>query len=500
MHSPPVLAFLLIASSWNAAYGSSHFFQGKYRGSLKGLPASNHSTSYGAPGEQYFPQKLDHFNEANVTTWPQRFWVQDKFHKPKGPVFVMIGGEGPENPIWLTQGQWIGWAEKFGAICFILEHRFYGKSHPTPDLSVESLQFLSSEQALADLANFITNQTAARNLKDSKVVTFGGSYPGSLSAWFRSKYPHIVHAAISSSAPMVAVEDFADYAVVVKNSLNRSSPQCVQNVQAANDALQAALKNPDSAKKLQDLFQLCTPVSNENSKKDLENLVESLAGNFMEVVQYNRDNRAFEGAQATNITIDTLCDIMTHDSTDTALQRYARVNSLLLSATSQECLNFTYESFLEPLANTEWTDETSAGGRQWTYQTCTEFGFFQTSDSNNQPFAPMFPLKFFVDQCRDLFGLSEEVLKNGITETNTYYGGRDLKVDHIVFVNGDIDPWHALGITKRHGHNAPAVLIKGAAHCSDMYPSRDEDIPEVKLARVIIEFFLRKWIGWFAEA
>ena len=28
------------------------------------------------------------------------------------------------------------------------------------------------------------------------------------------------------------------------------------------------------------------------------------------------------------------------------------------------------------------------------YQTCTEFGFFQTSDSDKQPFGNLFPLKY----------------------------------------------------------------------------------------------------------
>ena len=28
------------------------------------------------------------------------------------------------------------------------------------------------------------------------------------------------------------------------------------------------------------------------------------------------------------------------------------------------------------------------------YQTCTEFGFYQTSDSDNQPFGKLFPLKY----------------------------------------------------------------------------------------------------------
>lgn len=30
-------------------------------------------------------------------------------------------------------------------------------------------------------------------------------------------------------------------------------------------------------------------------------------------------------------------------------------------------------------------------GRQWVYQTCTEFGFYQSTDSPNQPFSG-FPL------------------------------------------------------------------------------------------------------------
>ena len=43
----------------------------------------------------------------------------------------MIGGEGEASPKWMLQGMWIEWADKYGALCFQLEHRFYGKSHPT---------------------------------------------------------------------------------------------------------------------------------------------------------------------------------------------------------------------------------------------------------------------------------------------------------------------------------------------------------------------------------
>ena len=73
----------------------------------------------------------------------------------------------------------------------MFDFRFYGDSHPTSDLSVENLVYLSSEQALADLANFVTSMNEQHNLTDAKWISFGGSYPGSLSAWFRLKYPHL---------------------------------------------------------------------------------------------------------------------------------------------------------------------------------------------------------------------------------------------------------------------------------------------------------------------
>lgn len=43
----------------------------------------------------------------------------------------MIGGEGEATEKWMSQGAWIEYAKIYGALCFQLEHRFYGKSHPT---------------------------------------------------------------------------------------------------------------------------------------------------------------------------------------------------------------------------------------------------------------------------------------------------------------------------------------------------------------------------------
>ncbi|KAE9450323.1 hypothetical protein C3L33_17767, partial [Rhododendron williamsianum] len=45
-------------------------------------------------------------------------------------------------------------AKKFGAAVVSLEHRYYGKSSPFKSLATENLKYLSSKQALFDLAVF----------------------------------------------------------------------------------------------------------------------------------------------------------------------------------------------------------------------------------------------------------------------------------------------------------------------------------------------------------
>lgn len=76
-------------------------------------------------------------------------------------------------------------------------------------MSVENLRFLSSQQALADLAHFQTVMTKKLGTGERKWVVFGGSYPGCLAAWYRIKYPHLAHAAVASSAPVKAVLNFS---------------------------------------------------------------------------------------------------------------------------------------------------------------------------------------------------------------------------------------------------------------------------------------------------
>ena len=58
----------------------------------------------------------------------------------------------------------------------------------------------------------ITQDVFPLNVEQLKPrVTFGGSYPGSLSAWMRLRFPHLVSGSVSSSGPLWAKLDFFEY-------------------------------------------------------------------------------------------------------------------------------------------------------------------------------------------------------------------------------------------------------------------------------------------------
>jgi len=410
----------------------------------------------------------------------------------------MIGGEGEANPAWLESGSWNKYAEDEGAAMILLEHRYYGKSHPTEDLGVKNLAWLSSRQALADLAAFTTVMQKAGQGNEAPLtgpwVALGGSYPGSLAAWFRMKYPHLVVGSVSSSAPLIAKADFFEYLEVVDESLEVTIPGCSAMVKEALRDTGILMKRRVGWAKIEKQFKLCSSF-NARKSRDVTNLFESLVGNFEGIVQYNKDNRAWEGATWTNITIDTLCEIMIEPNKD-PIDRLAKVNDLSLEIEGEECLDHTYHKQVKELQDISWESSAAQGGRQWIYQTCTEFGWYQSSDIPGRPWGEIIPVKFFERMCSDVYGpkFSVALLERGIAETNKEYGGLDISVTNVVFVHGSIDPWHAVGIVKTKTEKSPAILIPGTAHCANMYPERVEDPSELKQARKEVGRLVKLWI------
>lgn len=446
----------------------------------------------------WFNQTLDHMDGTSTKTFMQKYWVNNQFYKKGGPVFIQIGGEGPTSRHWIDINEgvpdYLKNAKKFGAMAVQLEHRYYGDTWPTADTSTPNLRWLSSRQALEDIATFIKAFPAIQGLpSNTKFVTFGGSYSGALSAWFRLKYPHLAIGAIATSAPVQAQVDFKQYFGVVEASLNSYSSDCANNIKLVFNQLRSMAQTTSGRQTMAQLFNFCPNTNfNWNNPNDTANMWSNLAGNFAGVVQYSQDNR---GIYATQVTIPKVCQLMTDISQPSLLRRFANVNSMMMNAYGQPCLDNSYADLINYYRATSFKSGNLAG-RMWTWQTCTEFGYYQDSGSTLQPFFG-FPLPWILQQCQDIFGaaLTPAAISRAIAQTNLYYGARNFKGTRVVFPNGSVDPWHALGILSAPSATCPAAYIMGTAHCANMYPPSPRDSPQLNAARNLITASLQQWIN-----
>ncbi|XP_023586967.1 thymus-specific serine protease-like [Trichechus manatus latirostris] len=134
-------------------------------------------------------------------------------------------------------------------------------------LSTASLHYLSSRQALADIANFRTEIAKKRGLSKNKWVTFGNSYGGSLAVWSRIKHPNLFAAAVGSSAPIQAKLNFYEYNGVIGRILSAHNSECPKAVKEAFAILVQMLKRRKHYSKVEKDFMLREPIK-INSPKD----------------------------------------------------------------------------------------------------------------------------------------------------------------------------------------------------------------------------------------
>lgn len=126
--------------------------------------------------------------------------------------------------------------------------------------------------------------------------------------------------------------------------------------------------------------------------------------------------------------------------------------------------------------------------RAWTYQTCTEFGFFQTSVGRDQPFSEMIDQEFYFQMCIELFGKVPDV-----ESTNKRYGGLNFTTSNIVFTNGAKDPWSTLSVVEQRGEAIFSRIIQNAGHCRDLYAPHYSDSSNLKEIRSFILQTIRQW-------
>jgi hypothetical protein len=474
--------------------------------------------------EFYFKEALiDNFASAEEAKFwvgdGQRYWINEELFLGEGyPIFVFIGGEGEENCRRLSDGYYFyDLAKEHGAMLVDIEHRFYGESYPTAGMTTDELAYLSSDQALADLARLITYIKESKGLQNSRVITFGGSYPGNLAAWFRLKYPSVTSGSVASSAPLHAKENFFEYMEVVGDALKYfAGSDCYNSMTMAAEYVaqlySAGGPGSEGWKQLQSDFETCSDMK---SDLDLNVLLQDLMGNIQGTVQYNLE-------VPTKMNVTEICEVMVQppstapsDSITNALlinpslkqselsaadayKNFVKLSALYRQENGMKCEDASWEETIKFLGATEKDHNNAA--RPWVYQTCNQFGFFQTAASANQPFSSWqahLDVNFSMAMCEGAF--EGWTVEPQTAWTNTEYGATAIAATNVIFPSGTIDPWHALGVTNETAAELPMdseqpLYILGTAHCADMRAPAASDPASLTAARQVIAETVAAWL------
>ncbi|KAK9693699.1 Serine carboxypeptidase S28 [Popillia japonica] len=449
MNRGAVLVFLLLIFGNSQGY---QFLKWKH-----GLPPIGEPQARArAPILNTITQRVDHFNPRDTRTFSMRYYSNDQFYLPGGPIFIMIGGEWDITPGYVQTGLMFDMAAEHNGYMFYTEHRYYGNTHPTEDHSSENLRYLSIDQSLADLAYFIEYQKETLSgASASKVVIVGGSYAGTMATWARIKYPHLIDAAWSSSGPLEATPDFYQYFQHIGQEIRRVDESCYNSIKEAMDEVAAALTTEEGVQTMSELFNTCDPI--DTSEPEISYFFSNFANPWAWAIQY----------AAGSSTIQYECDTFNSLGT-TSLEKmvaYMRYFNLGWCISDLDFLIEWYGS----------SQITGDSGRAWIYQCCSEFGWYQ-SGSGDQPFS-YFSNEFFLEVCNRLYSIDNDILNVAVNRTNLFYGSVYPEVTRLVSVH------------------APVIIVEDASHCADLGSISEFDTPQMVEAKTRIMALIRGWIS-----
>ncbi|KAL5706599.1 putative serine protease eda2 [Ranunculus cassubicifolius] len=403
---------------------------------------NNSSSKYLTRDEIWFNQTLDHYSPSDHRQFGQRYYeFLDHFRVPDGPIFLKICGESscpgiPNDYVAVL-------ANKFDAAVVSLEHRYYGKSSPFKSLTTKNLRYLSSKQALFDLAVFRQYYQDSLNAKlnrsnvENPWFVFGVSYSGALSAWFRLKFPHLTCGSLASSAVVLSIYNFTEFDKQIGDS---AGPECKAALQDITDLVEKELVVNNKAVKT--LFG-AAELQNDNDFLYL------LADAAVTAFQYGNP--------------DILCPplVEAKKAGQDLVDAYAKyVNNYYLGSLGVSIQ--TYDQ--KHLKNTTLSE--NSGDRLWWFQVCTEVAYFQVAPANDSIRSSKIDARYHLDLCKNVFG---EGVYPDVDMTNIYYGGTRIAGSKIIFTNGSQDPWrHASKQTSSPDLPSYIVTCHNCGHGTDL--------------------------------
>lgn len=238
------------------------------------------------------------------------------------------------------------------------------------------------------MIHFVDYQKAnIKGAANSGVIVVGGSYSATMAAWLRQKYPEKINGAWASSAPLNAQMDFPEYKEVVSEAIRKYGPSnCADDISAAFRTLERLIEQ-NQVDRIKEEFNLCKEID-PNDSLDVWNFFSTITDEFAGLIQYHRAG-----------DLDKACEVIMDP--EFILNPIGGVAKWVTSNFDpNSCIDTSYEGFIEKYKNPAFGNDIM---RQWIYQTCNEFGWYQSSTSSNQIFGTMFPVNLNIKMCADLY-------------------------------------------------------------------------------------------------
>lgn len=264
-----------------------------------------------------------------------------------------------------------------------------GESFPTKNLTTDSYRFLTTLQSIQD-TNYFAENIVLPGLEDVDLspkktpwIRYGGSYAGATTALARKLYPEIWWGGIASSAVTTAIIDYWEYYKPIQEHAPSDCISQLQNHTAAIDSL-LALKNTFLTSSLKTYFGL----PNVTQDADFVNSLSIPLGSWQ---ARNWDPKV--GSK----TFYRFCDALTSDSTTSFPSSFPIESELFPSWPSnprkQLAAFSNYANYIkEHVASScpegveqdlcfgtelyEGDGLEEAPWKSWSYQFCTEWGYF----------------------------------------------------------------------------------------------------------------------------
>lgn len=415
--------------------------------------------------EYTYNQTLDYKSWLNRSTFRQRYFVNSEFvtgDPATAPVLYFLCGEAECSANAATRSLSYQ-AQRLGAHVVSVEHRYYGKSLPFQMLTTENLKYLSTDYALRDALNVQKHIIFVHKLTGPWVVA-GGSYAGSLAAYYRQRYPQHVKGALSSSGPVMAKENFEEYDQHVSQVVG---PECGAQMKKVVAQIEAELSNPEK------LLEIKKSFKGELLTDDVDFLY-LIADMGALAVQYGyRDRFCKELNQADPIL------------------GYAKFTREIFREWQMDALSMSAAGAMEPDST-----KTDSGMRQWFYQSCTEYGYWQNAyhEEAVSVRSARINKEYHHNICKRLFGI-DQAGNEAFVNQKYYEPLLNESTSHILFTNGSRDPWMKLSITPENNNavnpNTQAHIIPEASHCDDL---RNLTTPEILKAKQLFTDQIKEWI------